>query len=125
MTAATAEYQELTERVRTKLRAQEGVSGKTLAKALHKGRHRLPKHVRQKGQVLLDAGEMAHHPKLSLTLDWPGLRKAADEICAHLDTIDRRDRRKGFWLGMLGSMAFNVLACIVLFVVVLYWRGLV
>ncbi|MGR3616814.1 MAG: hypothetical protein ACU0BB_12315 [Paracoccaceae bacterium] len=122
---ASVEYSALIERVRNALREQEGISGKDLATALHKGRRRLPKRVLRQGQVLLQGEALARHPKLAMTMDLPAMRKSADEICTYLKTIDRADRRKGFWLGLLGGMAFNILMLIVLFLALLYWRDLI
>lgn len=123
-TTLNTEYFELTERVRAALRAQEGIKGKSLAAALHKGRYRLPKHVRKQGALILAAEARAGHPKLAQTLDMDALRKAEKAISAYLETIDRADRRKGWWLGMLGGLAFNMLVFLALFFTVLYWRDL-
>ncbi|WP_425045621.1 hypothetical protein [Primorskyibacter sp. S87] len=107
------------------LREKLGSNGVTLAAALKKARHRLPRRIYRQGQKLAKAEAVAGHPKLRLTVDTPGLHKAAREVSAHLETIDLADRRKGWWLGMLGGMAFNILAFIAVLLIVLRWRGFI
>lgn len=98
-----------------------GVRGKTLAQALRRARHRLPRRVYKQAMRLAQAEPMAAHPKLRLTLDTPPLARAAEEVQSHLRDIDKADRRKGWWLGVLGGMAFNILLLIILLLVALYW----
>ncbi|MBE1283931.1 MAG: hypothetical protein GJ676_11530 [Rhodobacteraceae bacterium] len=116
---------DLIEKLRLALRAKEGVGGGDLKSALRKARHRLPRRVRKQAQKLVQAAPLAGHPKLCLTLDHADLRKAGTEVLRYLETVDLADRRKGWWLGMLGAMAFNILALIALVIAVLIWRGLI
>ena len=53
------------------------------------------------------------------------LGKAAGALETHLKSIDLADRRKGFFLGVLGTMAFNILLLAALLFAVLRWRGLI
>jgi hypothetical protein len=112
-------------RVRQALRDKEGIGGHGLADGLKKGRRRLPRRVFRQVQKLADAEKMAAHPKLAMTLNQPELLAAGQEILGHLERIDLADRRKGWWLGMLGAMAFNIFAVIALLVAILMWRGLI
>ena len=105
------------------LREKLGVRGATLAAALHRARHSLPRHVYRRGLILAEAEPLADHPKLSLTLDAPALAAAAQDVRAHLDSIDLADRRKGWWLGMLGGLSFNLILFVALLIGVLVWRG--
>lgn len=107
------------------MHAKLGVRGASLRAALRRARRLLPRRIRAQLRLLAEAEAFVHHPKLRLTLDVPALTKAAGEVEAHLNAIDLADRRKGWWLGMLGGMAFNVLAFCGLLVVVLRWRGIV
>ncbi|WP_154664361.1 hypothetical protein [Pseudodonghicola xiamenensis] len=100
-----------------------GAGGGTLAAALRRASHRLPRRIRGQARLLARAEEKARHPKLCLTLDAVALGRAADEVAGYLKSIDLADRRKGWWLGMLGGLAFNVLAFVTLLVVILRWRG--
>lgn len=102
-----------------------GVRAATLEAALGKARHRLPRAVYRQGLRLAKAEPLAGHPKLRLTLDRDGLGTAAARVRAHLEAIDLADRRKGWWLGMLGGMAFNILLFAVLLIAVLRWRGFI
>jgi len=110
--------------VLSELRAKLGVRGKDLATALSKARHRLPRRIYNLGQVLVAAEPLAGHPKLGLTLDQTALTAAAEEINAHLAAIDLAERRKSWWLGILGGLSFNLILMVVLLIVVLRWRGI-
>lgn len=112
------------EDIRTLLKEREHASG-DLAAALKLVRRRLPRRVYKQGMKLAGALPLLEHPKLRQTVDQKPLRGAAREVKAHLKEIDVADRRKGFWLGVLGSMAFSLLVVMILLVVVLRWRGLV
>lgn len=107
------------------LRAQLGVRGKSLKIALRRARHRLPRRIYKQAMELARVESMADHPKLRLTLDTPHLLGAAREVHAHLRDIDVADRRKGWWLGMLGGLAFNILAFAALLLAFLMWRDLI
>ena len=107
------------------LREKLGAGGRDLNAALSKAGHRLPRRIRQQARKLAQAEPLASHPKLRRTLDAAGLSSAAHEVRAHLKTIDLADRRKGWWLGMLGGLAFNMLLALVLVVVFLRWQGFV
>lgn len=107
------------------LRAQLGVGGKDLGKALRKARHRLPRRIYRQATKLAQVELMAGHPKLRLALDTPALAKAAREVQDHLRSIDVADRRKGRWLGALGALAFNILLFGALVIAFMMWRGLI
>lgn len=107
------------------LRAKLGVRGKTLAAALRRARHRMPRRIYRQAMKLAQVEDRASHPKLRLTLDGAALAGAARDVQAHLEAIDRADRRKGWWLGMLGGLAFNILLFGVLLLLFLLWQGII
>ncbi len=111
--------------ITAQLRVQLGVGGRDLGTALGRARHRLPRRTYRQGMILVRAEPLAAHPKLRLTLDGPALAAAAAVVSAHLATIDPADRRKGWWLGMLGGMSFNLILMGALWVGFLIWRGIV
>jgi len=110
--------------IRELLKTREHVSG-ALADALKKARRRLPRRIYNQAMLLAKAEPLMQHPKLRLTLDEPALRKSAGEVSGYLKSVDLADRRKGRALTILGSMAFSVLAVVVLMVAVMRWRGLI
>lgn len=112
------------EEIRTLLKEREHASG-DLDAALKRARRRLPRRIYRQGMRLAAALPLLDHPKLRLTVDEKPLRGAARELRAHLEQIDLADRRKGFWLGVLGSVALSILAVATLLIVVLRWRGLI
>lgn len=107
----------------TLLRAKLGVRGKDLGVALGKARHRLPRRIYRQAMTLVQAEPLAGHPKLRLTLDGAALTTAATEVSAHLEAIDLADRRKGWWLGALGGLSFNLILFTGLLIGLLVWRG--
>lgn len=112
------------EDIRVLLKDREHASG-DFAAALKLVRRRIPRRIYKQGMKIAAALPLLEHPKLSLTVDEKPLRAAARDVKAHLEEIDLADRRKGFWLGVLGSVAFSVLCVLILLVVVLRWRGLI
>ena len=105
------------------LREKLGVRGADLNAALRRARFRVPRKVYRQGMDLVRAAPLAGHPKLNLTLDQTALSASASGVQAHLLSIDVADRRKGWLLGMLGSLSFNLILTFVLLMVVLNWRG--
>lgn len=107
------------------LRERLGVRGKSLRQALRRAKHRLPRRIYRRAMDLARIETMVDHPKMRLTLDSPHLLSAAGEVQTHLRSIDLADRRKGWWLGMLGGLAFNLLAFAALLLAFLAWRKII
>ncbi|MBK0328521.1 hypothetical protein I5535_14625 [Rhodobacteraceae bacterium F11138] len=105
------------------LRDKLGIHATGLRAALPRARRQLPRRVGKDLKLLADAEPLLAHPKLRQTVDRASLSAAAGALTRHLEGIDKADRRKGWWLGMLGGLAFNLLAFSVLLIVVLIWRG--
>ncbi len=102
-----------------------GVGGADLRRTLARARHRLPRRIRAQARLLARAEPLAAHPRLRQTLDAAALQAAATQVTAYLQTIDPGERRKGWWLGLLGGLAFNLLLLGVLLLVLARWRGMV
>ncbi|WP_439522218.1 hypothetical protein [Marivita sp.] len=113
------------ETLRSLMAKRLGLKRGSLSRRLIKARRRLPAGVRRDIGVIAEAENMAANPKLALRLDADATHGAYDRASTHLKAIDVADRRKGIALSILGSMAFNILAVIVLLIIVLRWRGLV
>ncbi|MBL4768986.1 MAG: hypothetical protein JKY94_14950 [Rhodobacteraceae bacterium] len=105
------------------LREKLGVRASDMARAVAKAKRRLPGGVYKQALLLAKAEPLAAHPKLRLTLDAATLATAAGDVQQYLNAIDLADRRKGWILGMLGGLAFNMVLFLVLLVALLYWRG--
>ncbi len=116
-------YEEMTGALVEGLRAKLGVRARSLEAALAKARHRLPRRVYRQAMTLVAAGPMAGHPKLRQMLDMDALGAAAETVHSHLETIDPSDRRKGFWLGALGGLVFNLILMAVALGGFLVWYG--
>ncbi|WP_419740048.1 hypothetical protein [Ruegeria sp.] len=105
------------------LRKKLGVKDKTLIASVRRAKRRLPRKVYKQAMVLAQAEPMAEHPKLRLVLDGPKLEKASDEVQSHLNAINLADRRLGWFLSFLGSVALGLIALAAVAMIVLRWRG--
>jgi hypothetical protein len=111
----------LTER----MRSSYGVGGADLAQVLRRAGRHLPRRLRREAALLARAEPLAAHPRLRCTLDAAALERAEQALQAHLGGIDPADRRKGWWLGVLGGLAFNLLLFAALLIAFLVWRGVI
>lgn len=102
-----------------------GLKRGSLARRVAKAGRLLPSGVRNDIAIVVEAEKLSRNPKLAIRLDRNATKSAYDRAATHLKAIDVADRRKGVALSILGSMAFNILAVIVLLIVILRWRGLV
>lgn len=107
------------------LRDKLGVRDKTLTASVKKAKRQLPRRVYKQAMLLAQAEQMAAHPKLRLVLDTPKLVQASEDVQEYLGGISLADRRLGWFLGMLGGLAFNMLALFVLLLVFLRWQGFI
>lgn len=96
-----------------------------LSAGLKKAGRRLPRAIHKAGAVVVDAQVRVGHPKLARLADGDAVQRAFARVETYLDAVDVKDRRKGAILGVLGVIAFNLIVVFVIFMAVLYWRGLV
>ncbi len=107
------------------LRKKLGVKDKTLIASVRRAKRRLPRKVYKQALVLAQAEQMAVHPKLRLVLDTPKLEQASEDVQSHLIAINLADRRWGWFLSFLGSLALGLLALMAAVVTILWWRDLI
>lgn len=116
--------QETAQRISAQLEERLGVGGRDLPQKLRRAGRLLPGHVRKDIQRITDAQSMAENPRLMRQVDLPRIEAAERRVLAHLKTIDRADRRKGAFLGLMGSLSFNLIAVFALLIILLVWQGL-
>ncbi|KUJ82293.1 hypothetical protein [Ruegeria profundi] len=107
------------------LRKKLGVKDTTLTTSIRKAKRRLPRRIYKQALLLARAEPLADHPRLRLTLDAQKLARASEQVQEHLSGINLADRRLGWFLGMLGGLAFNLLALSVLLLIFLRWQGFI
>ncbi len=107
------------------LRKKLGVKDKTLIASVRRAKRRLPRKVYKQALVLAQAEQMAVHPKLRLVLDTPKLEQASEDVQSHLIAINLADRRWGWFLSFLGSLALGLLALMAAVITILWWRDLI
>ena len=111
--------------LRTLMAKRLGLKRGSLEKRVAKAARLLPSGVCHDIKIVAEAEKMSSNPKLAMRLDPNATKSAYDRAATHLKAINVADRRKGIALSVMGSMAFNFLAAITLFIVVLRWRGLI
>lgn len=102
-----------------------GIRGRDPVACLKTATRRLPYAQRKALVTLLEAQPLAQNPKLARRLDMSKLQAAERTVSNYLQGYDMADRRVGAVLGVLGSLAFSLLAVAALVIVILVWRGLV
>lgn len=111
------------EGVRALIYEKTGAGGASLDRAMKRARHQVPRRIAKQAAKLAAVEPLARHPKLRLTLDTVALDRMLDEVEAHFEAIDLADRRKGWFLGMLGGLSFNLILAFVLLISILVWQG--
>lgn len=110
-------------RIEAGLQQAFGVRAGSLNKALKRTGRRLPRRLHAEAAHVIEAQGLGGNPKLMRQVDGAMLDRAEEVVLAYLDTIDRSDRRKGMWLGLVGVIAFNLLLVIVGFLLWMIWSG--
>lgn len=85
-----------------------GIRGSGFAAKFKRAGRLLPRHVRRAGHALLDVEPLWQNPKLRRQIDQEAVAKHVRTLRQHLETIDRADRRRAYWLGVLTPLAFNL-----------------
>lgn len=117
--------QQMSDRVAGLLDERLRLKGGTLDDKVRRAGRRLPRKVRDACAALVQAGEMMRSPKLMVQVDDETVAVAYDICVRYLTTINPNAARRGVILNMAASIAFALLVVAVLFVSVLYWRGLI
>jgi hypothetical protein len=83
--------------------------GATLEAKLRIAGHLLPRAERRAGRLLAEAERLWPNPRLRRRLDPGALAAAEARLRGFLERVDPADRRRGMILGVLASLAFNLL----------------
>lgn len=97
--------------------------GETLAAKLFYAGRLVPRAERHAGRTLTDAEKLWENPKLRRQIDPAAISGAERRLRLWLDTVDAADRRKGMILGVLASIAFNVLVIAAALITWMAWTG--
>lgn len=110
-------------RVQSALDGAFGVRAKTLTRALRKTGRRLPRRLRKDARQLVDAQALGGHPKLMRQIDSKALAAAEERLIIWLDTVDRADARKGYWIWVGAMIGFNLLLVTAAVITWMWWTG--
>lgn len=117
--------QQMADRVAGLLEERLRIRGATLEDKLRAAGRRLPRKVRDAGAALAEAVTMIQNPKTMHQVDDETVAFAYDICVRHLNAVNAGVRRRGLLLDLMARIAFALLAAFVLFIGVLYWRGLI
>lgn len=118
-----ATIKERSKRVQSALDGAFGVRAKTLDKALRKTGRRMPKRLHAQARLIVDAQGLGGNPKLMRRIDGAAVARAEEDIVSWLDTVDRADRRRGFWIWAGAMVGFYLLIAIAGVVTWMWWTG--
>ncbi|MEL6809395.1 MAG: hypothetical protein AAFY52_11645 [Pseudomonadota bacterium] len=118
-----ATLQERSQRVQSALDGAFGVRAKTLDKALRKTGRRMPKRLHAQARLIVDAQGLGGNPKLMRRIDGAAIARAEEEVVRWLDTVDRADRRRGFWIWAGAMVGFNLIIIVAGVVTWMWWTG--
>lgn len=110
-------------RVQSALDGAFGVRAKTLSRALRKTGRRLPRRLHKDAGLIVAAQNLGGNPKLLRQADTRALDGATERVVSWLDTVDRADARRGYWIGIGAMIGFNILAVLGAVVVWMWWTG--
>ena len=117
--------QQMADRVAALLEERLRLKGDTLEAKLGRAGRRLPRRVRDAGAALAQATLMIRNPKLMRQVDDETVATAYDICVRHLTTVNPAAARSGLILDIAARIAFALLVVAVLFVGVIYWRGMI
>lgn len=117
--------QDRADRVAALIEERLGVKGKDLPTKLRKAGRRIPSAIQTEVRFLDSAAMQAQNPKLAFQIDEVRVARAYEASVRFLNAADRKARRRAMLMGMASSIAFSIFAVGVIFLVVLYWRGLI
>ncbi|MFL4470702.1 hypothetical protein ACERZ8_12710 [Tateyamaria armeniaca] len=72
----------------------------------------MPRRLHAQAQHIVDAEGFGGHPKLLRQVDSATLAQAESAVVSWLDTVDRADQRKAFWIGIGATLGFNILVIV-------------
>ena len=125
MAADPQELARLSDRLTALMREKLGVRAETLPVALRRAGRKLPRRLRQDGDLILAAMERSRNPRLARVTDGDGPERAARRIEAYLSGLDPVSARARARAYLFADLAFRLAVVIALVIAVLAWRGYV
>ena len=120
-----AEFNQRIEELEQMLQDKMGLRGKSLAQRLKKAGQRLPKRVQKAGRMLTGVQSKIAHPKLARIQSQNAIDAAFTEMTTYLKTINRRDQRKGFALGIAGDLVIRLILLVGVVLALLRWQMMI
>jgi IS5 family transposase len=125
MAADPQQLARLSDRLTALMRDKLGVRADSLRAALRRAGRKLPRRLRQDGEVILAAIDRSRNPRLARVTDGEGPERAARRIEAYLAGLDPAADRARARAYLFADLAFRLAVVIALVIGVLAWRGYV
>lgn len=119
------EIEKLTAALSRQFEERLRIKGDTLARQVRRAGRMLPRKQRREARTILQAQQVARHPKLSRMINGPAVTQSAHRLGEWLATVDPKERRIDRLLGIAGSVAFAVLVLGAVVITLIVQRGLV
>lgn len=91
------------------MKEKSSILGKDLATKLRHTGRMMPKHIKHEVAYWAEVCVLVKNPKLSRMIDHKQVEAAHLACVTFLQTVDVVDRRKGVWLGVLGSLTLALM----------------
>jgi len=95
--------------LRRLMRRQLGLRSRSLGDLTRRSRRFVPAHIQAALERLARDEELMQHPTLRLMVEEDPHDQDVKLVRRYLLEIDVADRRKGWWLGMAGGLAVNLI----------------
>ncbi len=102
-----------------------GLRNRGLSRQLKKAGRRLPGRVQKAGKVITGVEALMVNPRLARIQDKTAVDAAFAELTSYLKTLDRKDKRKGFALGIAGDLVIRLALLGGVVFAVLRWQGVI
>ncbi|WP_296418697.1 hypothetical protein [Pseudooctadecabacter sp.] len=113
------------ENIRALIEERLRLKARSLSHGVRRAGRLLPPWARREARYLVQAAEMARHPKMQARIDDARVAKAHRDLTEYLTSIDPKEQRKTRILKVLGAVSFNLIVVVAAFITYLVWRGFV
>ncbi|MEM1073021.1 MAG: hypothetical protein AAF665_06335 [Pseudomonadota bacterium] len=116
---------EKTEILRQKMEKHLGINARSFEAAVRRAGRQLPRRMRKKAALVIEAQALSEHPKLARRIDLPGFETAAVDLQIYLESQKLSEQVWTRRLNRLALLAFNLLLIAGVTVAFMRWRGLI
>ncbi len=116
---------EYAEKIHTLLTERLRIKGRSLEAQIKKIGRRLPRKIKRDASFIAKAQGLSQNPKLARMVDPGAVKRAGDNVVAHLSEIDPKEALKDRVLWALGKVAAVVIAVFIVAVWYAHSNGMI